>query len=319
MLHLVYFAPENLSDPVVLTQAGAAALVSVLRSLLQNCLLLDFTDYRFDQRIVEEARNLPHDVRKIVKTLLTQLAKANRIIRAIEDDYRGGGDIEALAAQAERLGLELVIIRQEDDWDAAATRVARASVVEYSMSHFETRRSQDMADRHLNDGEMSGQQFIDLFLVPFMRYAERLDVVDGSLGENYRDDYAHTLDRLLAAVRRVCHWRDRVQVTIHCCRGRGKKPDNVSDTVTELARKYGLDGRVSVKFYGEPGRPFRFKHDRCLVSEMGVLNIGRGFDFVQKKGGALRNTVIGFGGPDVDTILAPFARSENPLAGPAST
>jgi len=56
-----------------------------------------------------------------VKTLLTQLAKANRIVRAIEDDYDGASDLEALAAKAQRLGLELVIIRQEDHWDTAAT------------------------------------------------------------------------------------------------------------------------------------------------------------------------------------------------------
>ena len=89
MLHLVYFAPDNLSDPVVLTEVGAALLVSVLRSFLQNCLLLDFTDYRFDQRIMIEAENLPHEVRKIVKTLLAQLVKKNRIVRAIKDNYSG--------------------------------------------------------------------------------------------------------------------------------------------------------------------------------------------------------------------------------------
>jgi hypothetical protein len=311
VLHVVYFAPENLSDPVVLTEAGAALLVSVLRSLLQNCLLLDFTDYRFDQRIVQEAGNLPHDVKKIVKTLLTQLAKANRIVRAIADDYRGASDLEVLTAQAERLGLELVIIRQEDQWDTTATRVPRAAVVDYPMSDFETRRSQGMADRHFNDDAMAGQQFIDLFVVPFMRYAERLDIIDGSLGENYRDDYAHTLDRFLATVRQSCHWKERLQVTIHCCRGPGKKPDNIKGTVSELARKYGFDGRVSVEFYGQPGQPFRFKHDRCLVSELGVLNIGRGFDFVQKTNGKLRNTIIGLGGPDADTLLAPYAASRN--------
>ena len=63
---------------------------------------------------------------------------------------------------------------------------------------------------------------------------------------------------------------------------------------------------MSVNFYGQPGQPFRFKHDRCLVSEMGVVNIGRGFDFVQKADGKLKNTVIGFGGPDADTMLAPY-------------
>jgi len=40
---------------------------------------------------------------------------------------------------------------------------------------------------------------------------------------------------------------------------------------------------------------------------MGVFNIGRGFDFVHKTNGRLRNTIIGFGGPDADTLLAPYA------------
>jgi hypothetical protein len=42
---------------------------------------------------------------------------------------------------------------------------------------------------------------------------------------------------------------------------------------------------------------------------MGVLNIGRGFDFIQKTNGGLRNTLIGFGGPDADTLLAPYTAS----------
>jgi len=60
-----------------------------------------------------------------------------------------------------------------------------------------------------------------------------------------------------------------------------------------------------------PGQPFRFKHDRCLVSELGVVNIGRGFDFIQNTNHLLRNTVVGFGGPDADTILAPYAGSRS--------
>ena len=93
--------------------------------------------------------------------------------------------------------------------------------------------------------------------------------------------------------------------------GNLRKPDHVLDTVMESARKHGLDGRVQVFFYGTPGQPFRFKHDRCLVSEFGVVNIGRGFDFIQNTNHLLRNTVVGFGGPDADTILAPYAGSRS--------
>ena len=307
MLHLVYFAPENLSDPVVLSDAGAGLLVCVLRSLLQNCLLLDFTDYRFDDHVAVEVEKLPHDLRKIIKTLLAQFKKGNRIVRALEDNYVGSTELHLVAKGAEQLGLELLIIRADAEWHPQATRIPRTSLAGYPMTDFETHRSRGMADQHFGDDGIPARQFIDVYIVPFVRFAERLDLIDGSLGENYRDDYGHTLDCVFAALGRSCHWKERVQVTVHCCRGKGNKPDYVRDTVLELAKKHGLGGRAQICFYGKPGQPFRFKHDRCLASEFGVLNIGRGFDFVQKTDGKLRNTVIGFGGPDADTLLGPYA------------
>ncbi len=269
MLHLVYFAPENLSDPVVLSDAGAGLLISVLRSLLQNCLLLDFTDYRFDDRVAVEVETLPHELRKMVKVLLAQFKKANRIIRALKDDYAGSTELHLAAEQAAQLGLELVIIRADTEWDPQATRVPRASLTGYPMTDFEAVRSQGVADRHYSDDGIPATQFIEVYIVPFVRFAERLDLIDGSLGENYRDDYGHTLDCLFAALGRSCHWKERVQVTIHCCRGAGNKPDHVRDTVLELTKKHGLDGHAQTYFYGDPGQPFRFKHDRCLASEFG--------------------------------------------------
>ncbi|MGD0947646.1 MAG: hypothetical protein ABSA52_09455 [Candidatus Binatia bacterium] len=38
----------------------------------------------------------------------------------------------------------------------------------------------------------------------------------------------------------------------------------------------------------------------------GKVNIGRGFGFFPKTDGKLKNTVVGFGGPDTDTMLAPY-------------
>jgi len=38
----------------------------------------------------------------------------------------------------------------------------------------------------------------------------------------------------------------------------------------------------------------------------GKVNIGRGFGFFLKTDSKLKNTVIGFGGPDADTMLAPY-------------
>jgi hypothetical protein len=167
-----------------------------------------------------------------------------------------------------------------------------------------------MADQHFGDGKISVNRFIETYILPFVRFAERLKIIDGSLGRNYHDDYEQTLDYLLATVCRSCRWKERLEIEIHCGR-RDNKPENVRDIVLDLARKHGLDGRVHVFFYGSPGQPFRFKHDRCLVSEMGVLNLGRGFDFVRKVDGQLRNTVVGMGGPDADTMLAPYAASRS--------
>jgi hypothetical protein len=41
---------------------------------------------------------------------------------------------------------------------------------------------------------------------------------------------------------------------------------------------------------------------RVAATSAGKVNIGRGFGFFLKTDGKLQNTVVGFGGPDADTI-----------------
>ena len=307
MVHLVWFSPSNLSDPVVRTDAGSAALVACLRSLLQNCLLLDFSDYRFDDAIREQAEALPEAISKRVKVLLAQFAKRQRIIRAVADDYSGKEDLELLAEQGTRLHLELVVLQINDPWDEITTTIPRVSVVTYALSDFEAQRSEDAADRHFADDAMPGSDFINRFLVPFLRYSQRLDIVDGGLGQYYRGDYRHTIGCVVTAISLNCWFRDELKVTLHCWRGDGKVANNIARDVAAAAAQCGLDGHVHVQFYGTGGGKSEFKHDRCLVSELGVINIGRGLDFVRERTGMLRDTTVGFGGPDADTILRPYA------------
>jgi len=306
MVHLVYFAVENLSEPTLETEAGANALVACLQSLLQNCLLLDFADYRVRTSLRKEVGVLVPHVRKRVEALLTLLAKRNRLVPAAETDSSGTGELQLLAEQAQKLALEIVIIRDRDAWDESSSGVPRTSVAAYALTDFEARRSQELGVRHLRDAEVSGEEFIERFLVPFLRYSRSLHIIDGVLGRYYfnNKDYRHTLQRVLAAIAAHCRFRDSCDefaVTIHCRRGEGKTPNNIQREVKDAAHREGIDRFVQVCFHD-----YDFKHDRCLASEIGGISIGRGFDFFQWNTGLLNDTDIGFGNQDAEAILEPW-------------
>jgi hypothetical protein len=90
--------------------------------------------------------------------------------------------------------------------------------------------------------------------------------------------------------------------SIHCRRGEGKTGNNILREVKDAARRQGIDRVLNdVCFHSE-----EFKHDRCLASEIGAVSIGRGFDFIRKGTGLLKDTDIGFGGQDAKTLLHPW-------------
>lgn len=308
MIHPVYLAPGHLADPQLQSDMGGSLLIGTLTSLLQNCLVVDFTDYRLDGSIRTSVANLTDaEVRKQALILFAILAKRNRIVRILEDDYSGRDDLDLVAAQVGRLHLELVIIGADASWDEERTRVPRTSLFLFPRTAFEVARAESVVGTHLNDDQLSGDECLRIFFSSFLRYSEQLDIIDGSLGQYFRDDYAYTLERLLFTVAANSLFKSTLRIRVHCRRGDGKMPKFIEDTITVLAKNSGLDGAVKVVFYGGPASIDSFKHDRCIVSEFGVINLGRGFDFVRKTNGMVRNTFIGFGGPPVDVLLAPYA------------
>jgi hypothetical protein len=304
MFHLVYLAAKAVGDPPLRTEAGGAALIAVLRSLLQNCFLLDFTDYRFDQEVKDQVETLESaQVKLEVMRLLVAFKKRDRILRLVEDDYSGASDLELIGKCVGQVPLELVIIQTGLSWDEATTRVPSVTIIGFAANAFEARRSEEVAGRFLTDGEISGVEFIRQYLLPLMRLSRQVHIIDGVLGRYYHDDYGYTLDKLFENLRTSAPLLE--EVTVHCELGPGKMPSYVEGTITELAKKHGLKAKVAVRFYSNLGKR-ALPHERFLASELGVVDIGRGFDFIAKKDGMLRNTKVGICASDTSQILGRF-------------
>jgi len=293
MVHLVYFSPDVIGEDFS-QEARQSLLIGTLLSLLQNCLLLDYIDYRFDAEIRDLIGNLPSDCRKRVQVILSSFAKNNRIVRILEDDYSGKSDLEILVSWVSRVPLELVIEDSQKRWDAGKSKVPSETIETFPMSDFERGRSANVVRRDLASNSITGQGFIDQFLAPVFRYAEEIHIVDFALGVHFHDDFATTVAMLLASIAKESYFKKTLTVTFHVGVGLGRMSDHVKQVIEEAADRNGMKGQVAIKIYPDrlTGSPRPLPHDRYLSCEIGSVDIGRGFDFIDTRTKMINNTSV---------------------------
>jgi hypothetical protein len=81
MIFYIYLDPDVLSVNNLANDFAMQALIGALRGFTQNCCIAEFEDYRVQDAIKEQVKNLPDTYeRKLVKKLLAAIAKRNRFI-----------------------------------------------------------------------------------------------------------------------------------------------------------------------------------------------------------------------------------------------
>jgi hypothetical protein len=306
MVFFVYLDPPVFSAAAKAGPLGLDALAAVLRGFLQNCVLLDFDDWRWEtgvrQALSTHERTFENS---LVKKLLVQLKKRDRIEPCFRDDYSGKTEMNLVLAQANEAELDLIL---------ADSHVAHpnggqfeiAKLEDYQQTAFEAKRSEAAANgREYSGGELAEGDFLIANFRKALKFATRIDICDAVFGRSFADNYEHTLRLLLGFLDGELVERETCELTIHC-----EQSARSHHLLTQLAkhRPLGLSKlKITVIFYIRPPSAQCLPHERYLATNQFGFEIGRGMDFLD--GGTGRNRDVSINLKDADVIrdkLIPF-------------
>lgn len=317
MVCFVYLDPGVFSAAGVADEVRLGDLTAMLRGFVQNCVLLDFDDYRWETSVRREIGTAEAVFdRSLVKKLLVHLKKRKRVVPWFRDDYAGRPELDLVSEQAAEAELDCIVTEKPCPRSPSCL-VETTTLRAYQSSEFEQKRS-DLAacGREFVGGEMDATGFLESNFRKAVKFAQQIDVCDAILGRKFADNYAYTLRRFLRFLADVLADPGKSTFTIHC-----QSSPRIPHLVTELAasRPSTLANlRINVVDYDASGGRC-LPHDRYLATDQFGFEIGRGFDFLDRSSNRNRDVSINLKDPDViREKLRPFgafAGAPQPVAG----
>ncbi len=291
MVFFVYLDPGVLRDAKQGGVLGLEAIISVLRAMLQNCILLDFDDWRWETAV---NRILANDDGSfdlsLVKKLLVQLKRKERVVPFFSDDYSGATDMQIVAAQAAAAEVDLLLV----SGSGRATTGGGCEVADlggYQKTGFEETRGEAAANgREYSGGELAEGDFLTLNFRKLLKFATRVEICDAIFGRKFADNYEHSIKELLVLMGNVLRDPDNATLAIHC-----EQSNRNGHLLTQLAahRPQALKNlRIEVSFYQNLAGGQCLPHERFLLTNQVALEIGRGMDFLDKATGKNRDVSI---------------------------
>jgi hypothetical protein len=301
MVFFVYLDPRVLGDARKGGVLGLEAMTSVLRAMLQNCILLDFDDWRWETAVKRalQSDDGSFDL-SLVKKLLVHLKKKHRVVPYFTDDYSGADDMQIVVAQSTAAEIDMILVCSTGAHSAGAGCEV-ADLQGYQQTTFEETRADAAANgREYSGGELAEGHFLDLNFRKLLKFASRVEICDAIFGRKFADSYEYSIKALLALMGGVLADPDHATLTIHC-----EQSNRNGHLLTQLAthRPAALKNlTIEVCFYKNSAGGQCLPHERYLVTDQVALELGRGMDFLDKATGTNRDLSISL--KDSDRVRA---------------
>jgi len=290
------------------TDNYCSAVITVLEEALSNCVILTDEEGAIASGLELAADKWPVKWAPRLRALLKELRGLDRLVpvRSHEAPVGGAGDTVCQVALriASTAGPDAVIVPNQCQCDGICQGVRRGvQVGEYKLGSFNEKRRRGESVV-LDDGDWSARDFEKAVLMPVLRYAKHVALIDGHIGlattkgtgavptipNNYRD----TLEWIYRLFRDISDESRPRTFEIYCGVDDRTEASRTLDSVEALrtfARMTGSESlpiQVHVKLNTASRR---FPHDRFLVTNQTALQIGRGFDLLNRNG-RIRSTVV---------------------------
>ena len=316
MVFYVYIQPEII--PLASNEGPYAiqCLIALLRAMLQNCLIVEFQDYRIQPAIEDAVNNLPEDFdRTIIKSILSTLQKRNRFIYCVTPQYpQTQSDVEYLLQQARQLELDILVLDDVSRADGRATGIERCSLGTYQHTNFEIERSQLAAvGKTWQNGQVREMDFLENHFKKAIRYATRLEFCDKLFGAKYGDNYEYTIKILLRWLASFVPDPSKLTLIIHTAKPAGHLDAHIQTQLTSFRPANLGPMKIELNFYELPNPDQILPHERFLSTDQVTFEIGRGMDFLDRGTHTNRDVSISTKSPkEVDDLLKSYESAKTP-------
>lgn len=284
MIFYVYFDPAVIDIANTNGDFAKQSLIAILRGFSQNCLLMDFLDYRLQDAIKDKMVALDNNFdKKIIKSIFAHIAKQNRFIYCLQDHKGTQEDILLMINQAAAELIDMALLGAPYAGERPKG-LQIATLSNYQGSQFEIDRSRLAANgRTIPPNVQTQADFLNENFLKVFRHAAKIEICDKLFGSRFSDNYVYSAGELLTWMKDVMADPSRQQLTFLCA----KPPDNLDKhlegTLSGYKKKHLSAMPMQVQYYNADGLPDNMPHDRFILTNQIALSIGRGMDFLDKK------------------------------------
>ena len=300
MIFYVYIDPAVFDVAQTDGPYAVQVLIGALRGFVQNCCVMEFDDRRIQDAIREKVEALPatHD-RKLLKSLLTVLAKRKRFIYCMAPDYLGAkSDTTVMLEQAAGLLVDLALVGAPVAADVVVPATVQVALLrEYQNTFFEDERFRLASDgRTTTPGELSETDFLDLHFKKAFRYAARIDFCDKLFGRKFGDNYKYTAERMIRWLGANLSDPAACRLVFHCAKPDGMTDQYMHQTLKQVRDAHAVGLSVEVQFYQLPSGDNPMPHERFVQTDQIALGIDRGMDFLDAHTARSRDVFVSYKG-----------------------
>ena len=308
MVYYVYLDPGVIRVAAAAGDAGLSCLASLLKALGENCCVVEFDDWRVNQAIAEEIKNLGAnaDWTKKLKMLLAHLSKQKRFIVALKapEAHPPISDVTSAGQQAAAAELDAIVTSEPVSVTGTGAQVI--NLFAFAGSHFDLSRSQHATQgTTLAGGEHTTTDFYSKLLRKLLRYAQSVDFLDPLFGGKYGDHFKFTFRAIVREFASGRHESATNQITVHTANST-RIPHCRIETPT-----FHADIKVTVEAYDSTGANPTLPHERYLLTDQFALEIGRGLDLFDRDTNLNRDVSLSFKSPkEIQSLLNKAAASK---------
>ena len=311
MIFYTYLDPDVLSIKNIENDFAMQALIGILRGFTQNCFIVEFEDYRLQDAIKEQVNSLPDTFdRKIIKSLLTALSKRNRFIYCLIPNYSGNkDDISCVVEQAAECFLDLFLFSETNKHTEIPEGIEKAKLATFQATDFENFRSSlAINGRTFISGELDQKDFLDWCFGKMLRYPTRIEICDKLFGSKFGDNFEYTIKTFMRWLEHNVVDPKSCKFIFHCAKPDGKTDHHIKTQLLSFKTGRLKNMPMEIQFYQLADNSQVLPHDRYLITDQIVIDIGRGLDFLDKNTQKNRDLTIGYKSfKEVDNLLKSYA------------
>jgi len=316
MIFYTYLDPNVLSVKNIENDFAMQVLIGILRGLTQNCFIAEFEDYRIQDAIKEQVKSLTDTFdRKIIKSLLAALKKRNRFIYCLIPDYsEKKDDITCVVEQAANCFLDLILFSEANKDIEIPVGIEKATLATYQTTDFENLRSNlAINGRTFVSAELDQKDFLDWCFGKMLRYPTRIEICDKLFGSRFGDNFEYTVKTFLRWLEQIIIDPNNCKFIFHCGKPEGHTDHHIKTQLVSFKTGRLKNLPMEIQFYQLPDNSQVLPHDRYLITDQIAIDLGRGFDFLDRKTHKIRDLTIGYKSfKEVDNLLKSYASAMLP-------